>query len=133
MTARSEPTGNGRAPLAGLARLAFYLGILLVIALSLIPQDAMPDPETWDKANHVAAYGAIAVAGGLGYRSRRALLRIALGLLLLGAGLELAQSVLPGRVASVADLLANAIGIALGLLLAVAAHALRSRIGPGAR
>jgi VanZ family protein len=105
-----------------LSRVAFYVGLGLVVALSLIPQDAMPTPDLWDKAGHGLAYGALAVAGGIGYRGLRALILVALGLLLLGAALELAQSALPGRIASLYDVLANAIGILLGSFIASGAN-----------
>jgi hypothetical protein len=102
-----------------LARLAFYLGLLIVVALSLIPQDAVPAPRIWDKASHVMAYAALAATGGVGYRGLRSL--------------ELAQSFLPDRIASFQDILANAIGIALGSLLAGAANALWPEPRPGVR
>jgi len=107
-----------------LSRMAFHFGLLVVVALSLIPQDAMPGPNLWDKANHTAAYAALALAGGIGYRGVRPLMLVALGLLLLGAALELAQSALPGRIASLYDVLANAMGIVLGSLLANGANTL---------
>lgn len=110
--------------IAKLSRMAFYVGLVLVVALSLIPQDAMPAQSLWDKASHALAYGTLAVAGGIGYRGLRALVLVALGLLLLGAALELAQSALPDRIASLHDVLANAIGIALGSLFVVAVGAL---------
>ena len=105
-----------------LSRVAFYVGLLLVVALSLIPQDAMPTPDLWDKASHGMAYAALAVAGGIGYRSSRTLMLVALGLVLLGAALGVAQSALPGRIASLYDVLANAIGIVLGSLIASGAN-----------
>jgi VanZ family protein len=101
-----------------LSRLAFYFGLVLVVILSLIPQDVLPPTGISDKANHVAAYTALALAGGIGFRGVRRLMLVAAGLLLLGASLELAQSVLPDHVASLYDLLADAIGIMLGALLA---------------
>lgn len=116
-----------------LARLAFYLGLLIVVALSLMPQDSVPAPGLWDKAGHVLAYAALATAGGIGYRGRRSFFLVGLGLLLLGAALELAQSFLPDRIASLHDILANAIGIALGLLFAGTAKALWLRPRPGRR
>ncbi len=102
--------------------MAFYVGLLLVVALSLIPQDAMPTPDLWDKAGHAMAYTALALAGGIGYRGLRGLILVGLGLLLLGAALELTQSVLPDRIASLHDVLANAIGIVLGSLFAGGAN-----------
>lgn len=116
-----------------LARLAFYLGLLIVVALSLIPQDAVPALRIWDKAGHVLAYAALAAAGGIGYRGQRSLFLVGLALLLLGAALELAQSFLPDRIASLQDILANAIGIALGSLLAGTANALWPEPRPGVR
>jgi len=113
-----------------LSRVAFYVGLLLVVALSLIPQDAMPTPDLWDKASHGLAYAALAVAGGIGYRSSRALIRIALGLFLLGAALELAQSALPDRIASLYDVLANAIGIVVGSLFVSGANRVRPKHRP---
>lgn len=114
-----------------LARLAFYLGLAVVVALSVMPAESVPAPGLWDKAGHALAYGALATAGGIGYRGLRAVLLLGLGLLLFGAALELVQAFLPGREASLHDLLANAIGIALGSLLAGAANALWPEPRPG--
>ena len=105
------------------SRTAFYLGLLLVIALSLIPQEAMPPTGLWDKANHTLAYSVLAATGCVAHRGIRAWVLVAAGLLILGAALEVVQSVLPGRVASLQDIVANAIGVALGSLLAVGADA----------
>ncbi len=102
--------------------MAFHIGLLLVVTLSLIPQDAMPTTSLWDKAGHALAYAALALTGGIGYRDLRSLILVALGLLLLGAALELAQSALPGRIASFYDVLANTIGIVLGSLFASGAN-----------
>lgn len=113
-----------------LSRIAFYAGLVLVVTLSLLPQEALPPTGLWDKANHTAAYGALALAGGLGFPGRRALVPAALGLLLLGAGLELAQAAVPSRTASLYDVLANAIGIVLGSLFATAANTYRPRPRP---
>ena len=105
---------------------AFYLGLLLVVVLSLIPQESVPRTGLWDKANHVLAYAALAATGSLAHRGIRAWILVAVGLLILGAALEAVQSMLPGRVASFQDTLANAIGVALGALLAAGVAALRA-------
>lgn len=102
-----------------LSRAAFPIGLLLVVALSLIPQEAMPPTGLWDKANHVLAYAALAATGSLAYRGVRSWVLVAVGLLILGAALEVVQSALPDRVASFHDVAANAVGVALGALLAV--------------
>jgi len=101
-----------------ISRTAFYLGLLAVIALSVIPQDAMPPTGLWDKAGHTLAYAALAAAGGVGYPGLRNLAFMAAGLLLLGTALELMQLVLPGRIGSLNDVVANAVGVVLGSFLA---------------
>lgn len=112
------------------SRTAFYLGLLLVIALSLIPQDALPPTGLWDKASHTLAYAVLAATGSVAHRGVRAWVLVAAGLLILGAALEIVQSVLPDRVASFHDVVANAVGVALGSLLAVGADALWIRHRP---
>jgi VanZ family protein len=101
-----------------LSRMAFIIGLLAVIALSLLPPDTLPRTGTWEKLNHVMAYAALALAGGLGFTGLRSLLLIGIGLLILGTGLELVQAALPDRSASTYDALANIIGISLGSIVA---------------
>ncbi len=72
-----------------------------------------------DKLQHLLAFGAMATAGALGSRpGRAAALRVAGGLLAYGAFIELVQSQLPTRTAAWNDLLADALGLLGGLLLA---------------
>ncbi len=60
------------------------------------------------------AYGVLAVLGGLGFKGWWSLLMVGIGLVVLGAGLELAQSIIPDRTGSVYDALANLVGVAIG-------------------
>ncbi len=106
------------------SRIAFVIGLLAVILLSLLPQEVLPDPGIWDKWNHVMAYGALALAGGFGFRGLRSLLLVGIGLLILGIALEIAQAALPHRSASAYDVLANLIGISLGSIAAIGVNAL---------
>jgi VanZ family protein len=68
----------------------------------------------WDKLNHALAYGVLAVLGGFGFKGWRSLLMVGIGLVVLGAGLEFAQSVIPDRDGSIIDAAANFIGVAIG-------------------
>ena len=113
-----------------LSQMAFVIGLVAVILLSLLPQDVLPDPGTWDKLNHVMAYGVLALAGGLGFRGLRSLLLVGIGLLILGIALEIAQAALPHRSASAYDVLANLIGISLGSIATIGAHAFAQRRTP---
>ncbi len=96
------------------AKTAFFIGLMAVIALSLLPQENLPETGMWDKLNHALAYGVLAASGGIGFKGWRSLLMVGIGLVVLGAGLELAQSVTPERDGSIYDALANFVGVVIG-------------------
>lgn len=95
-------------------RCAFVLCALVVCALSLAPPTALPPSafSVWDKAQHALAFVALAVLGLQAYPGRWG--RLWLGLLLLGAAIELAQAAVGWRQGDVADWVADAVGVALG-------------------
>ncbi|MCG7599546.1 VanZ family protein [Halomonas sp. McH1-25] len=85
---------------------------------SLTPGDEMPQNLPWDKFNHFAGYAVLALLTGLaGWRGL-----FGWGVVsVYGVAIELAQTAVPGRLgADPADMLANALGAALGLLLLAA-------------
>jgi len=96
----------------------FAAGVAAVSVLSLIPSDALPGIEVWDKLQHLLAYLVLAVTGAVAFPGRRSLPWLAIGLLILGCVLEAIQAFVPGRVADVDDAVANAIGVGLGLVIA---------------
>jgi VanZ family protein len=102
---------------------AAVLGLLVGFTLfkALSPPEQAIVTLGWDKADHLAAFAAIAgvgvialhgVAGGRWW--------LGSGLLLLGALIEVAQLYVPGRSSDWQDLLADAGGIAIGLTLGAA-------------
>ncbi|AMN47207.1 hypothetical protein ACG33_08890 [Steroidobacter denitrificans] len=95
-----------------------WLMILVVVALSLMPGQKLPATGLNDKFQHGTAYALLALwFAGIYPRSRYWL--IAIGLLLLGVGIEFAQGAMSfGREADLRDVLANGGGIAVGLGLA---------------
>ena len=99
--------------------MAFFVGLLAVIVLSVIPKEAIPSLGLPDILAHMAAYAALASAGGIAFRGARSLFMLAAGLLFLGASLELVQGFLPSRDASGYEFLANMTGIALGSAAAI--------------
>ena len=107
-----------------LAKIAFFIGLVAVIALSLLPQETLPETGTWDELNHALAYAVLAVAGGFGFEGWRSLLMVGLGLVVLGAGLELAQSVTPNHDGSITDAVANFVGVAMGSVATAGANTL---------
>ncbi len=90
----------------------------MVTLLSLIPAPSLPGVGLWDKLQHALAYLALAFTGAIAFPDRRRHGWLCLGLLVLGASLEGLQSLIPGRFGSVEDMLANAVGVGLGLALA---------------
>lgn len=99
---------------------ALLILLLLVISyLALSPAPPKTLDSGWDKLNHLAAFGCLAFCAfyGAGHARGRWLLA-PLALLGYGVLIELLQSQLPPRSADAADVLADAMGIALGLLCA---------------
>lgn len=95
------------------------VAIAAVVVASLVPPPAMPVPRNFDKVEHLLGYAALAAfAAGL-FEGGRAQLRAGLGLVALGIALEFAQAVTRTRMADPVDALANATGVAIGLLLAL--------------
>ena len=112
----SRPKYRGGASLGPLAWL-FWLLLLAITLLALAPRPSAAADLGWDKLNHLAAFAALGLLARLAWPAQR-LGRWALGLLLYGGLLEIAQGLSPNRQAEWADLLADALGLLLALLLA---------------
>lgn len=106
-------------------RFAGWAGVAFVVVLSMAP---VP-PETvaaagGDKLLHALGYGLLAAWFAQLHPDLPGRARVFGALVLLGAGVELAQGLVPWRDMELADLAADAIGAGLGLLLT---------LGPGGR
>jgi VanZ family protein len=100
-------------------RIAFLLLCLVIAYLALSPGQPHSASLGWDKLNHACAFAAMAFAAMLGFRNRLHYRRyVALGLVAYGAAIEIAQRFVPGRSCEWGDLLADSVGIAVGMLLA---------------
>jgi|SRR5687767_3212028 len=102
--------------------------VMAVIYLSVAPAPDVPRLPGGGHLDHVLAYAMLMFwfmqLADIG--ASRAL--IAVALIALGIALELAQLYVPGRTFEVADMVANAVGVSLGWLLAPP----RTRNLPGA-
>lgn len=107
-------------------RLLCVVLVLLVSGLALSPAPPELASTGWDKANHAFAFAVLAFVSWKAWRAgpawRHALAWLAYGLLI-----ELLQAQLPPRQGEAADLLADAIGIGLGLALGWARRRLSAR------
>jgi len=91
-----------------------------IVWLSLIPSPPTIDFEQSDKLGHLLGYGVLMFWFCQLYASRGSRLAYALGFATLGVALELAQRVLGTRSYEPFDMLANALGVALGWAAALA-------------
>lgn len=103
-----------------LARTAFGIGVVVLIAGSLLPSEVLPETGLIDKWQHLLAYAMLMASFGVGAPAWRQLVIGAVALIALGVALEFLQALVPGRMPSALDVLANSIGIAIGLGLSVA-------------
>jgi VanZ family protein len=94
-----------------LRRLGFWLCVVAVLVLALLPGSA-PMPSTgWDKSNHALAFAVMTLLGRLAYpRSAAALV---LGLFAYGGLIEALQALTPDRSSEWGDWLADCVGLAL--------------------
>lgn len=103
------------ATLTWLWRAAFYSLAGFILFLATTPLDYPVPSSSWDKLNHVAAFGVLATLLSLAHRPMGAVLQGA-ALIAYGLLIEVWQYFLPERHFEWADLLADGIGIVLGLL-----------------
>lgn len=99
-------------------RVLAWLGVAAVLALSLLSVPVPRELDFWnaDKLVHMAMYGTLMLCFSRAY-GRAYWPRIALGLGLLGLGIEYLQSLTPDRSASLLDEIANLAGISIMLWL----------------
>ena len=96
---------------------AWWTMIALVIVGSLLPALLLPDlPAGSDKVEHLLGYAILSAMAVQLFATRRALLAAAIGLVLLGVGIEVAQDALTTtRQMDAWDALANTCGVVLGM------------------
>jgi len=112
------PNRSAMAPFLPLRawRLAFVLSLASVLLLSLAPATPASLTTGWDKTNHLLGFAVLGLLGLWSYPGRT--VTVLLGLLAYGGLIEVLQSLTPYRLAEWADLLADALGLLLGAVLA---------------
>lgn len=98
----------------------WWLAIVVLVVLCLLPSYDIPEvPNGWDKVEHAFAYVVLAAGAVQLFATKRALWRAAIGLVLLGIGIEIAQGVFTTtRSCDAFDALADAAGTAVGMATA---------------
>jgi VanZ family protein len=92
--------------------------VLAIISLSLTPAPPQIDMENGDKLGHLAAYGLVTLWFAQPCTALRQRIGLAIGMVALGIALEYAQRATGYRSFEVADMVADALGVALGWLAA---------------
>ena len=95
------------------ARLALALAVIAIMVLALMPTTTVPVTTTWDKLDHALAFFTLALLAEQAFPGWSFWRGLALGLLAFGVGIEIAQWFTPDREASLLDVLADGIGIAI--------------------
>ncbi len=99
------------------ARLGICVALPLAFVIAMLPDQPGPQFSQADKVIHAGVFLVFALLAHRGWPQRGAWHGWPLWLLAYGAAIELAQWLLPWRDASVLDWLADAAGIAFGVLL----------------
>ncbi len=108
------------------AVLVLLMGAVCVLAF--MPAPPSLDISGGDKFQHILAFVCLAACAALSLQpGRPAAARVALAMLCFGIFIEWVQSGLPSRSAEWQDVVADAVGIAVGLLVVAQA---RRRLGP---
>lgn len=113
------------AALKPLRRPRLWLGlwiaaIVALIVICLVPLNSLPPlPANSDKLEHLFGYFVLSAAAVQLFASRRALSLAAVGLIVLGIGVEIAQGYTAYRSSDPADALANTLGVLLGMATAL--------------
>jgi VanZ family protein len=102
-------------------RAAFIASVIGVVVLSLLPAKHAPSLFN-DKLEHLMAYAALGLVGGVAFPTWRATLWMIALLPLLAIALELGQELVPGRSTEVADAVVSGAGSWLTLLPWLAVH-----------
>jgi hypothetical protein len=118
MPSESSPASHGR-----IAVVAWLVALAIVITGELLPETSLPitflaAAGVSDKVLHFTAYTALALIPAVGFRLKTGL-ACAFLMIVLGAALELAQKLVPGRTCDLLDALANSAGVLAGVALAL--------------
>ncbi len=114
---------------ATLARVLFAVLLAVVLTYALWPKLRLPQAgpllEDGDVFWHIVAFAALTPPARAGWAGAG---RVAASLALCAGGIELAQTVIPGRTGSLPDAAAGLVGIGLGLLATSALKAAALRL-----
>jgi len=111
---------NNSSRYSRLARFIFWLVMMVMTALFLVPQEFVSSAifDWWDKAQHAVAFSVLMLIGFVAYPIY--FWRVVISLILYGVVIEIIQSWTDWRQGDVLDTVADAVGVLLmGLLIKI--------------
>jgi VanZ family protein len=93
-----------------------YICIIAIEYLATTTQEIKPLEHTWDKANHFIAFMTLYILLSLAYKKLSIKVKILL-LLAFGIQIEIVQAFIPGRDFSGFDVIADSVGITIGIVV----------------
>ena len=94
----------------------FYICLGSIEYLATTTREIKVIEHTWDKANHFIAFMTLYILLSLAYKHLSVWMKIIL-LLAFGMQIEIVQSFIPAREFSLLDVVADSIGIAIGIVV----------------
>ena len=98
------------------SQILFLICVVAIEYLATTTLEIKPIQNSWDKANHFIAFLTLYVTLSLGY-PKLAIVTKALILLAFGIQIEVVQYFLPNREFSLLDVLADGVGIFMGMIV----------------
>ena len=97
--------------------LLFYTFLIFSLSLINLNHEALPDFSNWDKIQHALAYIGFALLSAAASNSLKQYIFLLCACLLFGALIEYLQGLTAYRTASLADALANSVGLLIGAMM----------------
>ena len=95
---------------------AFYICIIAIEYIATTTLEIKPIQNSWDKANHFIAFFTLYVTLSLGYPKLEVVKKVLI-LLTFGMQIECVQYFLPNREFSLLDVVADGVGIFMGMIM----------------
>lgn len=91
-------------------KMAFAIGVISVVVLSLLPPRSLPSFGISDKIEHFTTYAILGLIAGFAFPTQRAAIWLVVSLSALGITLEFCQWFVPGRSPESLDAIASVLG-----------------------
>ena len=104
----------------------WFLAICITTVGSLTPSASLPELKANDKGLHFITYSILSFIPALTFGWTRKVVLACLAMVVLGLGLEFGQLWIPGRSFETSDILANGLGVLIGLISGIMVRRLRA-------